>query len=95
VTASLFAGFVAALVIETAGLALFLVLYLRDSSWHDTAVGRHLAYYTAAFLAAYLLTLTSLFIRQTWLVVAILVSHLGLIAVIWQRVWLVWRATRR
>lgn len=91
---ALLVAFVALLVVETVGTATFLGIYLRGD-WRSTAVGRHLAYYSAALLFLLVVALVSMFVRSVWLAVPVLAGHVVFAGVIWQRVWLVWRAHRR
>jgi len=86
--------FLALMVVEGVGTAVFLGLYLRGD-WRGSAVGRHLAYYSSALLFLYVAGITSVFVRASWLVVLILAGHAAFAAVIWQRVWLVWQAHRQ
>lgn len=85
--------FVALMCVEGVGTGAFLAIYLRGD-WRATAVGRHLAYYSGALLFLYVSSLLSLVVHEWWLVAAILLGHFGFATMIWQRVWLVWRAHR-
>lgn len=94
-TQVLLATFAALMVVEATGTGTFLIIYLRDPSWRDTAVGRHLAWYSGALLGLYLTSIASFFIKALWLVLIVLGCHLVFAPVVWQRVRLVWRARRR
>lgn len=88
-------AFASAILAEAVGTAAFLAIYLRDPAWRDTAVGRHLAFYSGALLFLLVLALTSFVVPERWLAGPILVGHVAFIVLIWQRVWLVWRARHR
>jgi len=88
-------AFAVLMVVEAIGTATFLVIYMRDMTWRQTAVGRHLAAYSAALLGLLLLTLLAFAVQGAWLTWAILGGHVAFAALIWQRVWLVWIANRR
>lgn len=88
--AALTVCFLVLLIVEAAGLATFLVLHLR-SDWRATPVGRHLTYYSGAFLLVYVTSIASFFAHPLWLGLVVMVLHIPLAVVIWQRVWLVLR----
>lgn len=92
---TVYAAFATLLFVEALGTGASLVIYLRDSSWRSTAVGRHLAYYMAALFGLIVLALASMFVRVVWFVVPILGGHALYAALIWQRFALIWRAQRR
>lgn len=74
--------------------AVFLALYLRGSDWHRNAVGRHWLYWMSAAFALDLSWVLLLVLAWPWLVFALLAAQAALGGLAWQRVWLVWRATR-
>lgn len=88
-------AYVLLLVAEAAGTATFLVIYLRNSAWRHTPVGRHLAFYSGAVLVLLVLSLLSMAVRSAWMAVPILAAHVVFAALVWQRVGLVWRAQHR
>lgn len=74
--------------------ATFLGMYVTQSGWRETAVGRHLLYWVAATCAVDLSWLLLLGVRWGWLVWALLGAQAAVGLIGWQRVLLIWRARR-
>lgn len=91
----LFAAFLTLVATEAAGTAVFLGIFLHRADWRANAVGRHLVAYSVALLALLTLTLVALVAPAPMLAWLILGGHIAFDAVVWQRVALVWRSTRK
>ncbi len=83
--------FLALVSFQLAGTVAFIALYARGG-WRDSAVGRHLMFWTIASAILDGSWLAVLTIRAAWLMWVLFAAQFALGVLTWQRVRLVWRA---
>lgn len=72
----------------------FIAMYLRESDWQRSAVGRHLLYWPLAAGALDLSWVLLLLVQWPWLVFVLFAAQAVVGLLTWQRVRLVWRLAK-
>lgn len=78
---------------QVAATGTFIGLY-RRSDWRSSPVGKHLMFFSIAFVAVDVAWLLLLLVQWPWLILVLFATQLALGALAWQRVRLVWQAQR-
>jgi hypothetical protein len=89
-------AFVFALAVGNQALAgiVFIALYVRESDWRSSPVGRHMLYWSVAAVVLDLTWELLVLVPGLWIVFVLLAAQAAFGLLAWQRVWLVWRAQR-
>lgn len=86
--------FLVLVVNQLLAVATFVGVYGAEGGWRDTAVGRHVMYWSVTAGVLDLSWLLLLVTQQAWLMFVLFAAQGAVGLVTWQRVWLVWRARR-
>jgi hypothetical protein len=86
--------FLVLVVNQLAAIATFVGIYGFQSGWRETAVGRHMMFWSVASGVLDLSWLLLLVVRFPWLMYLLFLAQGTVGLLTWQRVWLVWKAQR-
>lgn len=82
-------------ILMLSGIIAFIVLYVSRANWKATPVGRHLLYFMVALAAVLVIRFfRSFWPEVVWLMWVQVATFASLVAVVWQRVFLLVRSLR-